>query len=78
MLLNYSFAPDKTLRFVFSMHKSIRKTFYYTAKNFGSLQLLINCFKVRVALSVLTLTVDNVNMVNSFFNSGHAALTARK
>ena len=34
-LLNYSFAPDKTFRFVLSMLKSIRKTLRYTQELWG-------------------------------------------
>ena len=34
-LLNYSFAPDKTLRFLRSMHKSIRKTLPHTQELWG-------------------------------------------
>ena len=41
-LLKCSFTPDKTFRFVLSMHKSIRKTLLaYTARSFGGVQLHI-------------------------------------
>ena len=34
-LLNYSFAPDKTFRFVLSMHKFIRKTLLHSQELWG-------------------------------------------
>ena len=38
--LNCSFAPDKTFRFVLSMHKSIRKTLLHTQELLGVYRFL--------------------------------------
>ena len=68
-LLNYSFAPHKTFRFVLSMHKSIDKH-YYTARNFGGVQLHIYqsiCLYYLFDLVYASMARDALPIIPGFF-----------
>ena len=48
-LLNYSLAPNKTFRFVLSMHKSIRKTLLHSQELWGCSVLSLHVLKLPLS-----------------------------